>query len=139
MSTFQWKELLTQWSKDIIESGEFDEQLSPEVVASNWLGFDEATEVQIVQAELRLNTKLPRSYREFLKVSNGWRMTTPFIWSLWSVEKIEWLPTRNADLVDAWGGAEHEISDEEYFIYGEEQDCIHIRGEYFSTALEISE
>ena len=140
MSNFQWKELLTQWSKDIIESGEFDDDLLPaNVKDTGWLGFDGATEIQIADAELRLGTKLPPSYREFLEVSNGWRITTPFMWKLWPVEEIEWLPKRNQELVDIWTAENLTIPDENYLVYGENQDCSCLRSEYFPTALEISD
>jgi len=144
MSLYSWKELLTQWNKEILES-ESREFLSPEVIASKWIGYPGATEPQIAQAEERLGRKLPPSYREFLKFSNGWGMTTSFIDKLWSVEEIEWYAARHQELIDAWRlGRRHyfeskPIPDTEYFIYGERQNPGIFRDEYLQTALEISD
>jgi hypothetical protein len=66
---------------------------------------------------------LPPSYRAFLRVSNGWRCTSPFIDRLWSTEEIEWLSVRNQDLIDIW-------TEDPTF------DCWESR--YLPTALEIS-
>jgi hypothetical protein len=97
MSTFDWQDLLTRISKQILESGHYI--VSPlyqygqppaEVLASGWLGYAGATEEQIVQAEKRLGATLPPSYRDFLKVSNGWRQVYATVGKLWSIEEVEW-------------------------------------------------
>lgn len=153
MNSFDWESFLRQWSQEILESIDRDrESLPPEVIESSWLGYAGATEEQIAQAEARLGSTLPPSYRAFLKVSNGWRQTTPFINRLWSVEEIEWFATRHQDWIDAWSeksghfsskspddnAVTLSVSDKEYFVYGDEQDCSKIRIEYLQTALEIS-
>ena len=89
MAQFPWEALLTLWSKDIIEAEEYRSDFPPEVIAASWLGYPGATEEQIAAAEARLQTTLPPSYRDFLKVSNGWRMTTSFIERLRLIEDIE--------------------------------------------------
>jgi hypothetical protein len=145
MPTYNWKKLLAQWSKDILASDEYAQALPAEVRASGWLGYPGATEAQIAQAEARLKTKLPPSYREFLKVTNGWRATTFSIDRLWSTEEIEWFSVRHQDWVNAWnlgwsigvGPGEVHIPDEEYLIYGDGQTEA-LRIEYLQTALEIS-
>jgi hypothetical protein len=146
MPTYNWKELLAQWSKDILASDECAQALPAEVRASGWLGYPGATEAQIAQAEARLKAKLPLSYREFLKVTNGWRTTTLSIDRLWSTEEIEWFSVRHQDWIDAWslgwslgaGPDEVPIPDEEYLVYGEGQTGA-LRTEYLQTALEISD
>ena len=45
---------------------------------------------------------LPPSYREFLAVSNGWRLTGNFIWRIWSTEEIDWFRVRNAEWIEAY-------------------------------------
>jgi len=102
MTTYNWEKLLQSWNRDILTSGEYRSYLPAEVIASGWLGFPGASEAQIEQAERRLKTKLPPSYREFLKITNGWRMTTPFIWRLWPTEEIEWFSVRRPDWVRSW-------------------------------------
>jgi hypothetical protein len=118
-------------------------KLPAEVLTNRWLGFPGADEAQIRKAEKRLGITLPPSYREFLKISNGWRKTTPFIDKIWPVEEIDWFSRRHqADWIDPWieggGGIIYPIPDEEYFVYGSNQDVTSMRVEYLQTALEIS-
>jgi hypothetical protein len=154
MSTFNWENFLRRWSQDLLESMQHDQQQLPiEVIKSGWLGYPGATEEQISRAEYRLGTTLPPSYREFLKVTNGWRQTTPFIYKLWSIEEIEWFAVRRPDWIDSFVAgcistyknnattfsSIPAIPDAEYFVYGDEQDCSKLRLEYLQTALEISD
>jgi cell wall assembly regulator SMI1 len=67
-----------------------------------WLGFPGATEARLAAAESRLGVSLPPSYRAFLRVSNGWRVASPFVYRVWGCEEIEWLRVRNRHLIDVW-------------------------------------
>jgi hypothetical protein len=153
MSSFDWESFLKQWSQKILESiDHHQEKLPPEVIESAWLGYPGATEAEIARAEARLGITLPPSYRAFLKVSNGWRQTTPFINKLWSIKEIEWFNVRHSDwihtLIEKTGHPSTDslnasilppsITNEEYFVYGDAQDCSKVRVEYLQTALEIS-
>jgi hypothetical protein len=144
MSTYNWKEFLTQWSKGVL-STELERAFPSEIRASGWIGYPGATEAQIAWAEARLKTTLPLSYREFLKVANGWPMVAPLLGRFWSTEEIEWLATRRSSLIEDWMmgqelyGQIEPVSDEEYFVYGKEQDSISMRVEYLRSALEISD
>ncbi|MBW4641254.1 MAG: SMI1/KNR4 family protein [Gloeocapsa sp. UFS-A4-WI-NPMV-4B04] len=147
MANFDWHELLIQWSRELIAANEFIQDIPLEIIASRWLGYPGATEDQIAQAEARLGAKLPPSYREFLKVTNGWRQLNYFICKLWSTDEIEWLVVRHRnDLINPWlegytsnGLDSMSISDEKYLVYGEEHDPDIMRVEYLQTALEISD
>jgi len=79
--SFDWQRFLMDWSRILLQDDNVTKYLSPEVIASGWLGYPGATEGQIAQAEGRLGAILPPSYRAFLKVTNGWRQTGPFITS----------------------------------------------------------
>lgn len=149
MSVFNWREFLTNWTKQLLE---FDANLASEYPTeareTGWLGYSGATEEQIQAAEKRLNVKLPNSYREFLKATNGWQEAGLFIHKLWSVEEIEWYASRHQDLIDAWIAgrssgfglaALEEVPDREYFVYGSEQNPYVLRDEYLQTALEIAD
>jgi hypothetical protein len=143
MDRTAWEAVLRQWSKEVLGS-EHADNLPPEVISSGWLGFPGATEKEIQEAEARLKTKLPPSYRTFLKVSNGWRITSPFIERLWSTRDGAWLKDRHSDWVDAWQEGEQiygppPVSDAEYFNYGPDQAEYNLRVEYLETALEISD
>lgn len=154
MSSFDWERFLKRWSQELLESLDSDRHtLPPDVIASGWLGYPGATEADIAQAETRLGAKLPPSYRAFLKVTNGWRQTTPFISRLWSTQEIDWFTVRRQDWLETLlaksghraaefpnsGSAPPSIPNEAYFVYGDEQDCRKIRVEYLQTALEISQ
>jgi SMI1 / KNR4 family (SUKH-1) len=153
MSSFDWERFLTRWSQEIIDSiGNDQQDLPPAVRKSGWLGYPGATKQQIAHAEARLGITLPPSYKAFLKVTNGWRQTSPFSNQLWSVQDIAWFATRHQAWINAYiKKADHRsadstnakaptpsIPDAEYFIYGDDQDCSKIRVEYLQTALEIS-
>lgn len=165
MSAFDWESFLRQWSQAILETIDDEEKrlLSPEVLESGWLGYPGATEAEVARAEARLKVKLPPSYRAFLKVSNGWRQTASkndnFNHRFWSTEDIERFSVRHLqwirafterngttelvfeeefqELDDRWEPVG--ITDEDYFIYGANQDPSSIRAEYLRTAIEISD
>jgi hypothetical protein len=159
MCSFDWEKFLRQWSLELLESWERNQEtLPPEVITSGWLGYPGATEAQIVRAETRLGISLPPSYREFLKVTNGWRRTTPFIDHLWSTREIEWFQVRHQQWIDQFtrdyalrqqpdasvnGAVSHPklpcISDQDYLVYGNDQHCLSLRLEYLQTSLEISD
>lgn len=149
METFDWLPFLKQWSEEMLDAAEYLDDLPQEAIEARWLGFPGATEDQIMEAEKRLGLMFPPSYREFLKVSNGWRQPEAF-WtsnagSLWSTHQVEWFSVRNQDWIDAYvnpfqGDVLPVISDEQYFVYGDAQDCsLSLRVEYLQTALEISD
>jgi hypothetical protein len=149
MPTYDWKPFLEKWSSEIIASRQFASFLkycaefypgsyTQEVLESGWLGYEGATVEQIAQAEARLGIKLPPSYREFLKVTNGWRIMIRFIPRMWSTEEVEWLSKTDRELAEGWLSYVP-ASDEEYFVYGKEQKEFSLKGEYFLTALDISD
>ncbi len=97
MNETQWRDFLHELSRlllDIDIKEGFDELLfSPEDHARGYIGFEGATEEQIIAVEERLGARLPDSYRTFLKVSNGWPLMR---WNgqpgaLWAVEHIQWV------------------------------------------------
>jgi len=143
MTITDWRSFLETWSRELIDAGASPD-LPTEVVESGWLGFPGATDEQLSLAEARLGIGLPPSYRDFLAVSNGWRLTGNFIWRLWSTEEIDWFRVRNAEWIEAYvdpidglGGLS--LTDEEYLVYGETQDSVRFRVEYLESALEVSD
>jgi hypothetical protein len=153
MSGFNWDDFLQHWNDELLK---FDLTESIDITTDAnqplWLGFKGATESEVVEAETRLGTRFTNSYRSFLKASNGWQVTTPFIRRLWSTFEVEWFSARHQDWIDRYidryrrtAGLELNgylewptVPDEEYFVYGDEQDCRSFRVEYLQTALEIS-
>ncbi len=142
MQTHPWKPFLTEWSRALLQWDRVREAAPPDAVHSGWVGRPGASEAELAAAEARLGIRLPPSYRQFLAVSNGWGQLTDFIFNLWSTEEIEWLRVRNQHLITVWTEDmppnTRTVADAEYFVYGETQDCVSVRGEYLRTALEIS-
>jgi hypothetical protein len=148
MTTFNWEDFLRRWSKEVLESHEYN-CFPPEVHITGWLGYPSATDEEIAAAERRLNTRLPPSYRAFLKVSNGWRQTTPFVHRIWPTDGIEWFAQRHSNWIEAfirrYGDRGQDLSsidlstDLAYWVYGEEQDCRSLRSHYLYSALEVSQ
>jgi SMI1 / KNR4 family (SUKH-1) len=142
MTQVNWKKLLQELNQSqlerAIEMNSYQSyQYSQELLESGWLGRDGATEEQIVQAEIRLGITLPNSYKDFLRVSNGWgdwRSAVPD-YNLLPVEEIDWFPAKNPDWV---GYTDCDVPDEFYFVYGDEQDCVDWRSSYLEKALQIS-
>lgn len=137
---FDWQTFLKKLSIELIADGE--DHFTDKTKKSGWLGASGATEEQITAAETRLGTKLPHSYREFLKVSNGWKFSD-FDEKLYPVAEIEWHYTRNQEIVDAWlsgasfYGEEPPLNMDEYLIYGDKLNDLLVPEEYLKAALEI--
>jgi hypothetical protein len=115
-----------------------DGLLDSEVVESKWLGFESAPESLIKARECELNTRLPRSYYEFLKVSNGFRSVSPFLDNLLPIEKVNWVRDIEDVAYFEYDYLDFEVSDEVYFDY-ENQDSVFYRNEYFKDSLKVSE
>lgn len=112
MPEFDWKAFLEAWSKAVLSSDDLPLfNLPPSVIDSGWLGYAGAMEAEIKAAEKRLDKTLPPSYREFLKVSNGWRQTGHFINDLWPVNRINWHRILNPQNVRIWQEGDLELDD----------------------------
>ncbi|KAB8330513.1 SMI1/KNR4 family protein [Scytonema tolypothrichoides VB-61278] len=143
--TFDWNLFLRQFSRDLLDRLEDSEftNLSSEIINNKWLGYPGAIHTEIPSVEARLETTLPPSYRNFLAASNGWQKLDNMIDRLLSTQEIDWLASRNQELIDGWmtgieiGSGYTPVPDEEYFVYGDEQDSTLLRNEYLQTALEI--
>jgi hypothetical protein len=94
-----------------------------------------------VQHEQRLGVRLPPSYREFLRVTNGWDGDGIACGPLLPIEKIGWLRDLDPDLAEDWSSSYEGLSipDEDYFVYGKGQDPAHLRTEYLPDTLQIGE
>src|SRR3954471_13970876 len=134
MAIYEWQPFLARWSRELLASPYYREPSyyyqapSPEAAATGWLGYPPANEADLAALEARLGVAVPPSYGEFLRVTNGWGKTTPFIDHLWSTEEVDWFAVRNQDWIDAWlegwtagGYAPDLVPDEEYRVYGADQ------------------
>jgi hypothetical protein len=142
MKAFNWENRIREWSQKRIEiflEDHDEEDLSPEVLKSGYLGYPGATEDEIVATKARLNITFPPSYREFLKASNGLRPISEYGLEFCGTENIVWYAPDHQDwvdeLIETWNKP---VTDEEYFVYGDEQSNYTLRPEYLQTSLEIS-
>ena len=95
------------------------------------------TEQEILLLESRIGMSLPPSYKTFLLYTNGCSIPC---YQLLNVNEVEWYEYPYPEVKDRLDDFEEDdISDEEYFQYGEHQDCISARFGYFRTALRISD
>ncbi|MFF0221146.1 SMI1/KNR4 family protein [Streptomyces sp. NPDC004629] len=92
-TAFDWRSFLLRWSGEWADSlpdgaarGEDDESARQ----ARWLGFPPASEERIAAMDERLGRRMPPSYREFLKVSDGWRHAGGFVWLLAGTEDARW-------------------------------------------------
>jgi hypothetical protein len=145
MADYDWQSFLRQWNQELLATPDVVARLPAEVVAAGWLGYPGATEAALAQAEARLGTRFPPSYRRFLAFTNGWRTTGGFIDRLWSTAEIEWFRVRHQAWIrpyTAWGLSRLRaptVPDNEYFVYGPAQDSARFRSEYLPATLEISD
>ncbi|WP_295406554.1 SMI1/KNR4 family protein [uncultured Thiocystis sp.] len=135
---------LKQWNADLINDEGLPGSVAQEFIDTDWFGLPPATEEEIGAAETRLGVRLPASYREFLLFANGWVYPgndMDFPGSLRSCSEIGWFKDEDADWIRAWIDTDPGIpvSDDEYFVYGDDQDPVIMRREYLASCLKISE
>ncbi|WP_428934844.1 SMI1/KNR4 family protein [Streptomyces sp. ACT015] len=107
LTVAEWRAFLTDFNARHIDSDEVREAvaehrqvISAERLAAGWAGTGPADEGTIAAAEERLGIRLPRSYRTFLQVSDGWEDIGPV--DLYPVGDVGWFADLCADLVEAW-------------------------------------
>lgn len=92
-SPFDWRPFLLKWSGEWADSLPDSETRGEEDEAARqarWLGFPPASEGRITALEKRLGRRMPPSYREFLKVSDGWRHAGGFVSLLAGTAEARW-------------------------------------------------
>jgi hypothetical protein len=138
----RWRLLLQAWSREWLGLERPDGEPWPsEAQAAQWLGADSTDDATLDGLEDRLGVRLPPSYRDFLAVSNGWGSTSPFIDRVFSTPEVGWLRDVDPDFLDLWtdkGTYVIDVSDEDYLIYGDEQECALFRPQLLVGTLLIS-
>ncbi|MGW3109142.1 SMI1/KNR4 family protein [Streptomyces sp. NPDC001100] len=92
-TAFDWRSFLLGWSgewADSLPDGETRGEGDEAARRARWLGFPAASEERIAAMEERLGRQVPPSYREFLKVSDGWRHAGGFVSLLAGTEDARW-------------------------------------------------
>lgn len=92
-TTFDWRTFLLKWSGEWADSLPDGETLGADdetARRARWLGFPATSEERVAALEERLGRRVPPSYREFLKVSDGWRHAGGFVSLLAGAEEARW-------------------------------------------------
>lgn len=134
-----WKIFLDDVSKTIINSDDLLNEYKEEPPL-DWLGYTPVSDQDIQKHEARLQTTLPPSYKSFLKETNGFRQLSGFTGDIMPLDKIDWLKNFDPNFYKLYAEEFNNltISDEEYFVYGEEQETVNFRSEYLIKTLAIS-
>jgi hypothetical protein len=142
MASFNWRPFLEQYSRELLADRRIRKELPESVVQSAWMGFDPAGADEICELECRIGAALPKSYKQFLGTSNGWRQSGSFIYELRPCSKVEWFRSNNQEWIDAYlepARGQPPLSAEEHCVYGADQDACRFRVEYLESTLLISE
>lgn len=97
----------SEFMRDMAEDGRADQFLSAAQRSAGWLGYEPASEDEILAAEQRLGVRLPPTYRNFLLTSNGWN-TISYAVDLLTADEIGWFPALESELMAAWSGSSFE-------------------------------
>lgn len=108
-----WSRLLLEISRLRLAIPEVAVDVPDSMVEGSWLGEPGAADEMIEASERRLGVRLPPSYRQFLKESDGFRQLSPFIWKLLGTAGIDWFRIRNSKWIEAYQIAD-DISPEEH-------------------------
>ena len=136
MISQDWSGWLREWNRILLDGlepgqpGEDDPDLTPEIIASGWLGAPGAGDAELAALEARLGTTLPPSYRSFLQISNGFIQPNVLVPRLLSSGEVDWFRVRHQDTIEAWSfGASGGTGEPEYPGSFEQ---------YLPTALQVS-
>lgn len=139
-----WLSFLQTYNFELLDTEEVKKSVLAEVLESGWMGYPGASDEQIQAAEDRLGIQFPPSFREFYKITNGWRCAgyytdAVFPFEILPVEKVEWFRTNNQKWIDIYNNEQsYKVEDKDYFVYGKHQNSVNFRAEYLKTALETS-
>jgi hypothetical protein len=98
-----------------------------------------AKDADLAALEARIGHALPPSYREFLQAADG--MVVPGLLALLPAAQVAWLHELEPGTVAAWNEGNTDAdaaTDEQYAVYGADQDCIHMRPAHLRQALMVS-
>jgi hypothetical protein len=113
-----WQSWLQTWNRELLarydpaEHNAFvDQRVTPDVIASGWLGSPGASEAHVAELETRLGARLPPSYRDFLGASNGFLQPGVIVPRLLPAGEVAWLRERDPETIEAWTEFEQYLGD----------------------------
>lgn len=96
-----WTELLRRWSGEAIAHADaVGLEVTPEMRASGWIGARPASAADIAATEARLGRSLPRSYREFLAITDGWPVLSMDFGQVRPVAEMDWVAAADTGLYE---------------------------------------
>jgi hypothetical protein len=134
MEVNEWKEFLRKWEEETIsllidaeKAGFiFSESygLILEVRRSEAQSFPGAEQDEIQELENRIGKRLPDSYENFLKASNGWKQLSvdidnTLINPAWKVDWYRDIDKEGYEILSRLSRESSTVPDSEYFLYGE--------------------
>lgn len=103
-----WKELLRRISFLSIKQEQLE--FSPDVTEQQWLGYEPALLEDILAKEEELGIRFPADYKEFLLVSNGFRMSTNTAPTFCPVHEVVFLRDKMPEMIDGWKDLVDEVT-----------------------------
>jgi hypothetical protein len=147
-----WKQVLKAWVERLKEDGldagrlvstlEWGTPASKPLLARAKKGNPlnvPAKDADVAALEARIGHALPPSYREFLQTTDG--LVVPDFLALLPAAQVAWLHEVDPGTVQAWNEGntrEDDATDEQYAVYGADQDCVHMRPAHLKQALMVS-
>jgi hypothetical protein len=138
-----WNIFLSKWNQQIFEVLKV-KNIKPSVyhhysqdIDYNCYHLPGATEERVIELEQKIKTNLSVGYRNFLLASNGF-VSLDRHYMFCDTDKIDWFVEENRDWAERWSKSDLDVSDEEYFQYGENQNSCSMRTRYTKHTLQIS-
>jgi hypothetical protein len=135
---YDWKTLLNSIEQTVLNDKDYDYIFRLFLEKPATILNQPGTLQDIQLLESRLEMTLPPSYKEFLSVSNGLKILSTTYWNIFPAEQVNFLRDFDPHLVSVWDKDIFNVDDEEYFIYGEEQNSTCLRGYYMKSCLAVS-
>jgi hypothetical protein len=132
-----WISLLSPWSEELL-STKLAALIELPPNSTNWLGFAGASDDDIAGLERRLGLELPPSYRTFLKITDGWRRTTPFIARIRPAAEVTFFRQENEQWVEVYQQLPAPRSKKQYFVYSDD-GASDYRSKHLQSAIQISD
>jgi len=102
LDTNRMKITLKEISIKAIELGDINSELTKNQLDSLWIGYDPATENEIDSLENRLGIQLPKDYKDFIQITNGFFAASSVEPSFCALEKVDYLKHVDPELYETW-------------------------------------
>jgi hypothetical protein len=141
-SQFSWQQLLRKMSLKI--HTEVEENMiyyDKSDVSDNWLGYTGAMDQEIENREKELGVTLPPSYKDFLRITNGFRQISFFSGQLLPVQQVEWISKKDPEFLRIYQRSfdDRVFEQEKYLVYDDRQRSVDFHTPFLGKTLQISE